>query len=221
MIKFYVYKHTFPNNKIYIGITAQDPKRRWANGFGYKKQPYIYNAINKYGWNNIKHDILYSNLSKEEAENKEIELITKYKSNNVNFGYNVANGGNVIGTVSEKTKKQISKTLKGKPKKRPPFKGKHHTAETRAKLSDLRKGKNNPCYGKHLSKSTKNKMSESHKKGSLCKAIKCIETNQIFISASEVARKMHLSQGNVSAVARGERKHTKGYHFEYLKSGGN
>ena len=34
---YYVYKHTFPNNKVYIGITKQKPIRRWKNGTNYKK----------------------------------------------------------------------------------------------------------------------------------------------------------------------------------------
>ena len=29
---YYVYKHTFPNNKVYIGITQQEPQKRWKNG---------------------------------------------------------------------------------------------------------------------------------------------------------------------------------------------
>ena len=215
MITYCVYKHTFPNNKIYIGI-SQHPVSRWRNGYGYRKQPCMFNAIIKYGWNNIKHEILYTDLSKEEAEEKEIELIAMYKSNNKKYGYNIANGGNSTGTMSEETKERISKTLKGRKKAKPHFAGKRHSIETKMKLSEKRKGSLNPMYNKHCSEETKTKMSESHKDCSLCKAIICIETGEIFVSASDVARKMKLSQGNVSSVARGERKHTKGYHFEYL-----
>lgn len=202
--------------KVYIGITSRKPEYRWNKGSGYKEQPYFYKAIIKYGWDNIKHEILYTNLNKEEAEYKEIELIAKYKSNNNKYGYNIANGGNVVGTMSKETKQKISKSLKGRPKERPSWVGKHHTTETRIKLSDLRKGSKNPMYGKHMSEETKIKMSKSHKNCSLCKAIVCLETGEVFISASEVARTMNLSQGLVSAVARGERKHTKGYHFKYI-----
>lgn len=219
MIKFYVYKHTCPNNKIYIGITAQKPERRWVKGFGYKNQPYFYNAIKKYGWDNITHEILCSGLTKEEAEKKEIELIAEYKSNQKDYGYNIANGGNIIGTVSEETKQKISKSLKGKPKEKPSWEGKHHTAETKNKLSSKRKGNKNPMYGKHITEETRTKMSESHKNCSLCKAIICLETGKIFVSTSEAARIMKLSQSNVAAVAKSERKHTKGYHFEYLSKG--
>lgn len=95
-----VYKHTFPNGKVYIGITSIDVKVRWQNGRGYMKrshgkyhQPRMAQAILKYGWENIKHEILYEGLTKEKAEQKEIELIAKYKSNDCKFGYNVEAGG--------------------------------------------------------------------------------------------------------------------------------
>lgn len=88
-----VYKHTSPNGKCYIGITSNNPLIRWSNGNGYSGQPYFFRAIMKYGWDNIKHEILFSDLSKEEACQKEIELIKFHKSNNPNYGYNISTGG--------------------------------------------------------------------------------------------------------------------------------
>ena len=35
----------------------------------------------------------FSNLTKEQAEEKERELINKYSSNNFNYGYNIESGG--------------------------------------------------------------------------------------------------------------------------------
>ena len=60
-----VYKHTSPNGKVYIGITSRKPEQRWSNGYGYVKNKHFTHAINKYGWENIKHEILFSNLTKE------------------------------------------------------------------------------------------------------------------------------------------------------------
>lgn len=90
---YLVYKHTSPNGKVYIGITRKNPIKRWNNGNGYKQNTHFYNAISKYGWNNIKHEILFDNLTKEEACKKEIELIAEYKSNDPNYGYNRSSGG--------------------------------------------------------------------------------------------------------------------------------
>lgn len=90
---FCVYIHIFPNKKVYIGISSTNVKKRWDCGRGYKTQSYMANAINKYGWENIEHKVLYSHLTQEEASQKEIELIKQYKSNNPKFGYNIAKGG--------------------------------------------------------------------------------------------------------------------------------
>lgn len=85
--------HTSPSNKRHIGITSQKPERRWRkDGNGYKDHLYFWRAIQKYGWNNFNHDILFDNLTQEEAEQKEVELIAYYNSNNVNYGYNMSVG---------------------------------------------------------------------------------------------------------------------------------
>lgn len=86
-----VYKHTFPNGKIYIGI-ALDVYSRWCNGNGYKENSLMYSDILKYGWDNIKHEILINDLeTKKEAELKEKELILAYDSENPEKGYNRTN----------------------------------------------------------------------------------------------------------------------------------
>ena len=55
-----VYIHTFPNGKKYVGVTSQVPASlRWHNnGSGYKNQGYISRAIEKYGWDNVSHEIV-------------------------------------------------------------------------------------------------------------------------------------------------------------------
>lgn len=94
--KFYVYKHTNKiNNKVYIGITSQKPEERWSNGNGYLRCTRFHNSIKKYGWSNFKHEILFSNLTKEEAFQKEKELILEYNSTDERFGYNLKEGGNL------------------------------------------------------------------------------------------------------------------------------
>lgn len=112
MDKYIVYKHIFPNDKIYIGITSQvNPQVRWGKtGGGYRNHYPIWYAIQKYGWDNVKHEIVYSDLSEEEAKYMEIELIALYNSTNHKFGYNVSPGGD---SVSELTKLKLSKMRKG------------------------------------------------------------------------------------------------------------
>lgn len=91
---YYIYKHTSPNNKIYIGYSCQQkPEYRWRNGKGYIKNPLMWNAIQKYGWENFKHEILETGLSFNDANLKEIYYIKLYKSDKRNFGYNLTTGG--------------------------------------------------------------------------------------------------------------------------------
>lgn len=149
-----VYMHTSPSNKHYFGITCQKPQKRWENGRGYKKCPAFYKAIQKYGWDNIQHTILFENLSKEEAERKEIDLIAEYKSNQKAYGYNIESGGNCAGTHSDETKRKISLGNKGK----------NISEETLLRMSAVRKGKytgkDNPFYGRTHSEATKKKQAE-------------------------------------------------------------
>lgn len=158
---YYVYKHTSPSNKVYIGITI-NPKHRWEmGGKRYIKNDHFARAIKKYGWDNFKHEILFEGLTLEEANEKEVELIRNYRSNERSFGYNLQNGGSnglpneetrrkmsewQIGKVlSEETKQKISKSRMGykdsdetRIKKSNGHKGKQLSQETKLKLSDAR-----------------------------------------------------------------------------------
>lgn len=90
--KIYMHKNKI-NGKIYIGQTKQNLNKRFMNGDGYKKSPKFYKAIQKYGWDNFEHIILESNLTHDEANEKEIYYIEKYDSCNRDKGYNISFGG--------------------------------------------------------------------------------------------------------------------------------
>lgn len=53
-----IYVHTFPNGKTYVGITMRDVSIRWGNGNNYTNCRAVNRAIKKYGWENIKHDVV-------------------------------------------------------------------------------------------------------------------------------------------------------------------
>lgn len=89
-----LYMHVFPNGKLYIGIT-KDVKARWrAGGYYYKKQPKIWRAICKYGWDNVQHIVAKTGLTREEAEIAERRLISALGT--VENGYNTAIGGDSL-----------------------------------------------------------------------------------------------------------------------------
>lgn len=109
MENYKVYKHIFPNGKIYIGLTCNNLNERWKNGFGYITQTRIFSAIVKYGWDNIKHEILYENLSKEQAFKTEEDLIISLKSYLKEYGYNIISNKERLKTKSNKTHSEIMK----------------------------------------------------------------------------------------------------------------
>ena len=106
--KYTLYMHISPSTKYYIGITKLDVDKRWKNGKGYKTNKYFYRAIQKYGWENFEHIILFEDLSKDEAENLEIYYIQKYNSTDNNYGYNKAPGGRLSPPVTDEAKLKMS-----------------------------------------------------------------------------------------------------------------
>ena len=161
-----VYMHKCPNGKVYIGITSRRPKARWVCGNGYIKNEHFYRAIQKYGWENIEHIIVEQNLSKNDAAELEIKLIKEYKSNDYKFGYNMSSGGEFGGS------------------------GVIVSQETRAKLSQKRKGRKLPEYvknkiseslkGHYISEETKKKISQSLKAKNMKENVSVEETKNIL-----------------------------------------
>ena len=90
--KFVVYLLVFPNEKIYCGYSS-NIKRRWQGAYEYRTQ-LVYKAIEKYGWKNIKKYIYFSSDNKEEALQKEKEVISELDLLNPKNGYNNVEGGN-------------------------------------------------------------------------------------------------------------------------------
>ena len=235
MKNYIVYVHTFPNNKKYVGITCQNINRRWRNGDGYIGQV-VHNAIIKYGWDNIQHEIIKTGLSKEEAENLEVKLIKKYHSLSHENGYNVDKGGNSVGKMSESTKKKLSEAHKGinAGKKHWNY-GQHWSDEVKQKLSDAHKGKklskeaiekqrvrmsgkNNPMYGTKMPPEHKEKLQQACVKAT-SKPVVCVETNEIFSSIADAQRKTNICSRTISHVVN---KHPRyktagGYHWKYLE----
>lgn len=156
-----VYMHTSPSNKVYIGITSQEPKNRWGNGRNYSSNEHFNRAIQKYGWENFKHEILFNNLSLEEAKLKEIELIAFYDSTNPDNGYNITLGGESGNGYhhTKQAKQKISEAMKGRTS---PMKGRKQRKESKAKISEACKSLPKR-KGFHLSDETKRKIGEAHK----------------------------------------------------------
>lgn len=148
MNMYSVYRFTFPNGKLYFGITsAKKVGYRWGNnGSGYSRS-LVGKAIQKYGWDNIQKDILYSDISEDDAKQIEISLIAEHKTTDTQFGYNVTSGGEALSgyTITEehrnklkeyashRTQEHINKIIKANT-------GRKFTEEHRRNISIHRKG---------------------------------------------------------------------------------
>lgn len=206
---FTVYCHVNKiNGKRYVGITKQNPEIRWHSGNGYNNSEYFWRAIKKYGWRNFEHKILYENLTKEEAERVEIQLIAEWKTTDRAYGYNIANGGNHIGSVSEETKKKISNRHKGiatelhrteKTKKKisKGLKGIKRSDETKKKMSDFAKSRG-------MSELTRQRFVEANEKRKI--PVICITTGIEYESASEAARQTGLCKSTILRQCAGKTK---------------
>jgi len=114
MGNYSLYCHTnLINGKQYIGLTKRNPFIRWGiGGIHYRKQKYFYKAIEKYGWNNFEHEILYTNLSRECASSLEKKLIKEFNTVKPS-GYNLTLGGESSIEFTEEHRKNLSKSHLG------------------------------------------------------------------------------------------------------------
>lgn len=217
-----VYKHTCPNGKVYIGITCGAVNRRWKNGKGYSMQPLFNRAIVKYGWGNIHHEILFENLTEEEAKQKEVDLISFYKSNDPQYGYNCTAGGDGKSGVvtSEETKEKLRVAALGK----------KPDSETRKRMSEAQRERfsRNPRF---VSEETRQKMSVSRKGiaspnkgkfGALNKTSKRIVMYSIdgvllgeYGSIQEAGRLHGVSHADISKCCSFKRKTAGGYIWRF------
>ena len=221
-----LYCHETPSGKRYIGITSLSPQKRWQNGRGYKKCPYFYRAIEKYGWDNIKHEVLFTGLSKSEAAKLEIEYISKYKTRDKRFGYNMTDGGEGhLGVpMAEEQKEKLRCLMTGKPKSettkerlRIANSGKRWNEEQKQRRSIQYSGQGNPRFGTHCSDETKAKISASQKGKTISeeqrkmiseyfsKPIYCTDLDRVFSSSKEFADYIGCDDSTVSSALNGKR----------------
>lgn len=93
MREYKIYLLTFPNGKQYVGMTRQKLEARWKNGNGYTFNKEMYSDIKKFGWDNIKKEVLEFGLTEQEAFEAETFYIREMKTRE--FGYNKGEGGKI------------------------------------------------------------------------------------------------------------------------------
>lgn len=164
-----VYVLTSPSGKRYVGMTQRDIDVRWSQHSRLKSDRPINRAIQKYGWECFKREVVMQSDDVDDLVAKECALIAEYGCM-VPDGYNCTSGGEGISQakrpphvieaikrahlgkiVSEETRAKL-RAARAKNPRAGPMAGKKHSAESLAKM----RGRS----VKH-SDATKQKMSQS------------------------------------------------------------
>lgn len=140
---WYIYKHTSPVGKSYIGQTINIEKR-WKP-MKYMECKKFFYAIVCYGWNNFTHEILCECNSQKKADEAEVYYIKKY--NSIDDGYNSISGGQANHSGTNNPFYGKHHTEESKEKIRQNRKRREFTPEEKAKLKERMTGENNPMYG--------------------------------------------------------------------------
>lgn len=172
------------NGKKYIGVHSCFDLDDGYLGSGtlFKK------ALKKYGKDNFERSVLFASFNKDEAYNKERDLITQDKVEGDEY-YNLKTGGEG-GRMSKESIEKMRQSMIGKytGEKNPNY-GKKHDAETRKRIGD-REYK----YGsEHVA----------------ARKVQCIETGKIYGSIKETGLS-HIWRAIKDGTMAG------GYHWKYL-----
>lgn len=208
--RWLLYRHISPSGKVYIGITSRDADKRWPKGFGYKVCKLFFRAILKYGWDNIRHEVLFTNLEESRAKRLEIELIRHYKRLGISYNITDGGGGYLGFTPLEETRMKLSEASKRR---------------VRTKLSEETKNKIREA---HLRNSSSYKTEEFRKKISKAVEYKKKRVSQYTLqglyirsydSANEAERFTNISRGSILRCCKGIVKKAGNYiwRFDYDK----
>ena len=222
MIKTYVvYCHIDPYGKKYFGISCDYLKRWGNNGKGYIKNERFYKAILEYGWNNFKHEIIKENLTLDEANQLEKELIEIHRTTDPDFGYNLRHGGSG-GEFSLEARKNMSKSRMGNKNNL----GNSPTKETRDKISkslkEYYKTHDGTFLGRHHSQETVEKLRNiSRYHNPNARSVYQIDKdgNIIcrFYSASEASRELNIDVSAIIKCCRGKKNTCGGFVWKYAE----
>ena len=229
MNNYCVYKHTTPSGKVYIGITSQNINKRWKNGLGYEGCTAFYRAIQKYGWENITHEIVTAGLSKIEACEIEQRLIEEYKSHDPKYGYNLTHGGEHY-EPNEEWRRKLSESNKRYYREHPEARERISKGQMGREITDLQREKISNSlkqyYIDHPEEREKRGRSFRGKKRGdefskkvgerKSKPIRCVETNKEYRSIKEAAEDIGANRSGITNILTGRRKTCRGLTFVYL-----
>lgn len=206
----FVYETTnLINGKKYIGKhkrsqDLRDPDDSWYLGSG----KLILQAIDKYGTENFSRKILCECVDEEDLQEKERYYISLYNAVDNPTYYNLVHDANPPVVYGEDNYFHTH-IFKGESN---PFYGRHHTEESRQKISDNHSdvsGESNPFYGKTHSKESKLKISESRKLGISEGRISVLRGDDSPSKREDVKQKIRESCSDFTYVYKDEERSLK------------
>lgn len=181
------------NGKQYVGQTKKSLNGRWLQHCDpLRPTSALGKAIQKYGKEAFKKEILFTHPCLETINELEQEFIAHYGTRAKN-GYNIHPGGNNH-QWTEEVKQAFSKARMGTGNPRYGYRGPTHTVESREKLRQLR-----------LGKKPTNQIS-----------IMCVESGVLYPSMQEAARQLGLQRSKISQVCAGNRRSTGNLTFRKI-----
>lgn len=196
-----IYKITnSQNGMIYIGQTKMQVRDRWRLHCSKNSTcSLLHKAIEEYGKEAFKIEVIDSGESREELNQKEKYWIEKEQSISPN-GYNLDKGGYFI-EYTDEAKKRMS--------------------ENHADVS----GKKNPRYGARCSEETKKLIADrlrgryTGKNSTYHKAVINIDTGERFDTATEAADKYGVTVSTLTKTCRGVQKRSAGFRWAFIEGG--
>lgn len=240
-----IYKITSPSNRVYIGLTSNEPLRQKNyKKLECKQQRIIYYSLKKYGWDAHNYEVIDTfSGTWDYAYNKEMYWVRSHMSNVNKYpeqqGMNLNDGGagNLGYTMSTATKEKISKINLGRKwseeskirfsEQKKGFNSYWPNEETKRKMGLASKGRKMPEYVKkrlseiatgRVSPNKGKPMSEAQKY-KYFKAVLVYDLDGSFIkecsSVLETVKEFKVSKGTVRGVATGLIKTPEKFIFKY------
>lgn len=217
-----IYKLTFENGKVYIGLTTKTLESRLAkhlNERRYKTKFKLYKAMNKYKFFSV--EIIDTADTYKQLQKLERHYIKYYDSFKIGYNMTLGGEGSYGLVMPQSAKDTLSKVDKSYTQ----------TKEYRDNMSIVTSGKLNGMFDKKHTNSSKLKMaiSRGSKSFDMFKAItiglpksRNLQVSKgdyigTFTNKSVVYRKYGIHMSHILLVLKGKLKHIKGYVFEYHK----
>ena len=193
------------NNKLYFGATSKTFEQRTFKLKNYSGR--MKEAIEKYGSGCFEKFPIKENISTEEAFKLEEYFISKYKTNNIEYGYNYTKG-------NERNNQSVRKPLTDEQKDYIRVRTTEAMNNIKEKMREIY---DSPEWRNKNSVDTKNQWINTNLKEKVQEAngykVKCIETNEIFPSMCSASEKLGISRYIITRQINGKYSENDKYHF--------